>query len=193
MTINPKSHHVNDPLLQPFLNPTFSATEYLNNVLPPLHVSAPSQTTKPLQSLSLSELTAQTQSHITQLSAQTSRLSETLTQLTDDILRSGSRLAYEVEVLRGEALSLQDALNETLQHDIKQLLPNGLSSDATSSAEPDKQVSDQQDLTSNKEAPVPLDTLANLSSAAKASDTTPPTPPHQPPPPPKRGPHPYIK
>ena len=61
-----------------------------------------------------------------QLSAQTTRLSDTLTLLTDDILRSGSRLAYEVEVLRGEAVSLSEAMKEGLQDDISNFLVGGL-------------------------------------------------------------------
>jgi hypothetical protein len=33
-------------------------------------------------------------------------------QLTDEILRSGGRLAYEVEVLRGETIGLSETLTE---------------------------------------------------------------------------------
>ena len=44
------------------------------------------------------------------LSAHTARLSATLTALTDDILRCSSRLAYEVEILRGETLGLAESL-----------------------------------------------------------------------------------
>ncbi|MCJ1314255.1 hypothetical protein MMC25_007935 [Agyrium rufum] len=127
MITAPRSQHVSDPLLAPFLSSSFSATDYLNETLPPLRTLAPSsslQTTSNLSgTLSLSDLTAQTQSHITQLSAQTTRLTANLTQLTDDILRSGSRLAYEVEVLRGEALSLNDTLVEKLQPQIEKVAP----------------------------------------------------------------------
>ncbi|TDZ23141.1 Malic acid transport protein [Colletotrichum orbiculare MAFF 240422] len=63
---------------------------------------------------------------LSQLNVHTTRLSGTLTQLTDDILRSGSRLAYEVELLRGETLGLAETLNETLQEDIKKFIPGGL-------------------------------------------------------------------
>ena len=121
-----KSPHVSDPLLQPFVSSTFSPTDYLNQTLPPLHIPSTSHPTKLPQSLSLGELATQTQTHITQLSAQTSRLSDTLTQLTDDILRSGSRLAYEVEVLRGEANSLSEALTDGLNGDIAKFVPEGL-------------------------------------------------------------------
>lgn len=49
-----------------------------------------------------------------------------MTQLTDEILRSGSRLAYEVELLRGETLSLAEALTEGLQDDVVKFVPGGL-------------------------------------------------------------------
>ncbi|MCJ1301213.1 hypothetical protein MMC08_004012 [Hypocenomyce scalaris] len=120
----PKSAHVADLILQPFLSSTFDPTAYLNSALPPLAIS--STIKQPSQALSLSELAAQTQTHISQLSAQTSRLSDALTQLTDDILRSGSRLAYEVEILRGEATSLTEALTEGPQGDITKFVPEGL-------------------------------------------------------------------
>ncbi|KAA6414534.1 MAG: hypothetical protein FRX48_01283 [Lasallia pustulata] len=120
----PKSTHVADSILQPFLSPTFDPTAYLNATLPPLALSATAKQSP--QALSLSELAAQTQTHISQLSAQTSRLSDILTHLADDILRSGSRLAYEVERLRGEAISLTEALTESLREDITKFVPEGL-------------------------------------------------------------------
>ena len=55
-----------------------------------------------------------------------SRLSDTLTHLTDDILRNGTRLAYEVEVLRGEAISLSEAVTGELNEDIAELVPKDL-------------------------------------------------------------------
>jgi hypothetical protein len=66
---------------------------------------------------------------LSQLSAHTTRLTTTLTQLTDEILRSGSRLAYEVEVLRGETLGLSEALTEGLQDDVAKFVPGGLDQD----------------------------------------------------------------
>jgi hypothetical protein len=120
--IEPKSHHVADPLLQPFLNPSFDPASYLNNTLPSLQTSnIPSKGTVPL-----AELSTQTQILLSQLSAHTARLTTTLTQLTDEILRSGSRLAYEVEVLRGETLGLSEALAEGLHDDVLKFVPAGL-------------------------------------------------------------------
>ncbi|KAK4644859.1 hypothetical protein QC761_308630 [Podospora bellae-mahoneyi] len=107
----PLSDHVADPFLADFLSPTFDPATYLNNTLP--------------NSLPLSDLSITTQSSLSQLSAHTTRLTTILTQLTDEIIRSGSRLAYEVEVLRGETISLTETLTETLDSPISKFIPGG--------------------------------------------------------------------
>ncbi|KAI4747077.1 hypothetical protein E4T50_02576 [Aureobasidium sp. EXF-12298] len=114
----PKSTHVQDEALQPFLQPQFDPADYLNATLPSLTFSTPTK-----DRVSLADLSAQTQTLISQLNVQTSRLTNTLNQLTDDILRSGSRLAYQVEMLRGETAGLTDALNTSLQPDIALFAP----------------------------------------------------------------------
>jgi hypothetical protein len=123
LIIEPKSAHVADPSLQPFLNPSFDPADYLNATLPSL------QTSPGRGGVPLAEFSTQTQTMLSQLSAHTTRLTTTLTQLTDEILRSGSRLAYEVEVLRGETLGLSEALTEGLQDDVAKFVPNGLDQD----------------------------------------------------------------
>ena len=123
VVIEPKSAHVADPSLQPFLDPSFSPADYLNVTLPSLQTSGRGG------GMPLAELSTQTQTVLSQLSAHTTRLTTTLTQLTDEILRSGSRLAYEVEVLRGETLGLSEALTEGLQEDVVKFVPNGLDQD----------------------------------------------------------------
>ncbi|KAL8820233.1 MAG: hypothetical protein Q9223_001497, partial [Gallowayella weberi] len=122
MTLPPESHHLTDPLLLPFLAPSFSASTYLNTALPP----PPSS--KPHPQPTLNSLASQTQSHISTLSAQTTRLSATLTSLTDDILRCSSRLTYEIELLRAEANTLIETLSERgdLNPAIRTFLPDGL-------------------------------------------------------------------
>ncbi|KAL2042521.1 hypothetical protein N7G274_005015 [Stereocaulon virgatum] len=117
LSTKPLNSHLTDSTLEPFLSPTFSPIDYLNTTLPK-HQSA----------TSLSNTASQTQTHISTLAAQTSRLSTTLTTLTDDILRTSSRLAYEVELLRGEALSLADSLSSPgeLHEHILSFIPNGL-------------------------------------------------------------------
>ncbi|KAK0635148.1 hypothetical protein B0T17DRAFT_502722 [Bombardia bombarda] len=119
--IQAKSPHVADPFLQEFLNPSFDAAAYLNAILPPLQPSSSSSSSSSRSSqnaVPLADLSIQAQSVLSKLNAHTTRLTTTLTQLTDDILRSGSRLAYEVELLRGETLSLAESLSEGLHDDI---------------------------------------------------------------------------
>jgi hypothetical protein len=122
--ITPRSSHVADPALQPFLNPSFDPAEYLNATLPTLQTSSGAHSAK--GAVPLAELSSQTQTLLSQLSAHTTRLTTTLTQLTDEILRSGSRLAYEVEVLRGETLGLSESLTDNLQGDVVKFVPGGL-------------------------------------------------------------------
>lgn len=97
---------------------------YLNASLPPLQQAG--HRTTGSSAVPLADLSNEAQTLLSQLNTHTTRLSGTLTQLTDDILRSGSRLAYEVELLRGETLSFADTMNDSLQGDVKKFLPNGL-------------------------------------------------------------------
>jgi hypothetical protein len=112
---------ITDPNLTPFLSKPFSPIDYLNTTLPS------SSTTKNTKQspLSLSALASQTQSHVSALAAQSTRLTESLNALTDDILRVSPRLTYEVELLRGEALSLSDSLCPSghLHASISQFVP----------------------------------------------------------------------
>lgn len=129
--IDPKSAHTSDPFLQAFLSPTFDAAEYLNSVLPPLQGSSSSasslRSTATASKVPLAELSTEAQTVVTQLNAHTTRLTGTLSQLTEDILRSGSRLAYEVELLRGETLGLSEALlgDGPLKADLDRFVPAG--------------------------------------------------------------------
>ncbi|KAH7093068.1 hypothetical protein FB567DRAFT_487179 [Paraphoma chrysanthemicola] len=125
-----KSSHVSDPALAPFLESRFDPAEYLNATLPSLSLSSASS--RPLKSgnaVSLAELSSQTQDLLSQLNAHTTRLSAILTQLTDDILRSGARLAYEVEVLRGETVGLAETLTDGLKNDVEKFVPGGIAID----------------------------------------------------------------
>lgn len=125
--IQPKSTHTSDEFLKEFLSPKFNPASYLNAKLPKLATKSASGTSQTASgAVPLIELSKQANTLLSQVNAQTTRLSETLTQLTDDILRSGSRLAYEVELLRGETLGLSEALNETLKDDIQVFIPEGL-------------------------------------------------------------------
>lgn len=123
----PASSHVVDAALQPFLATRFDPIDHLNATLPSLTLTSTQlHALRQPPSVSLSEASTQAQTLLSQLSAQTSRLSEILTQLTNEILRSGGRLAYEVEVLRGESTGLTEALTDWLRDDISRFAPNGL-------------------------------------------------------------------
>jgi hypothetical protein len=158
--VKSRSAHVSDPALAPFLQPQFDPAEYLNATLPALSLSSLlSRPPKSGTSAPLAQLSSQTQDLLSQLNAQTTRLSAILTQLTDDILRSGGRLAYQVEVLRGETTGLADALEHGLKSDIQKFLPGGLSlsdeptdDDAKSPAAAPHGITDE---TSVKAAPLP--------------------------------------
>lgn len=113
------------PIPQPtFASPTFDPADYLNDALPPLTLAAtqPNASRAPA-SVPLADLSTQVQSLVSAMNAQNVRHSGNLTQVTDEILRGGGRLAYEVEVLRGETIGLADALGEVLQGDIGRFVP----------------------------------------------------------------------
>ena len=164
----PKSSHVSDPALTPFLQSSFDPAEYLNATLPSLSLSGrPAKGT----SASLADLSSQTQDLLSHLNAQTTRLSAILTQLTDDILRSGGRLTYEVEVLRGETSGLTAVLKDGLKDDVRKFLPGGLSLEVdTPDTGPSRRPSEPQH-TDGQTAETPQDTSQHPTSTA--ADTTP--------------------
>lgn len=166
--IKPKSIHTSDEFVQDFLGPSFDPAAFLNAKLPPL--AHKSSTSAPTGAVPLADLSQQANALLSQLNAQTTRLSSTLTQLTDDILRSGSRLAYEVELLRGETLSLQETMHETLRDDIAQFLPDGIhgkkDEEADSNAEEDEKEDGEgrgqaRENSAHAELPAPTATEAN--------------------------------
>ncbi|PSK41836.1 hypothetical protein B9Z65_9222 [Elsinoe australis] len=127
---------VTDEILDPFIQSSFDPAEYLNAALPSLSLNTSSRDRN--DRASLVDLSSKTQLVLTQLNAQTSRLSNTLNQLTDEIIRSGSRLAYEVEILRGETNGLSEVLLERLQNDIGEFeSPKPEPKDSQTAAEPE--------------------------------------------------------
>ncbi|CAG8184186.1 unnamed protein product [Penicillium salamii] len=122
---NPSSRGGSKTSIQPnFTDPNFDPADFLNASLSPLTVASSQPNASRTQgSVPLTELSTQVQSLLSQISAQNIRLSSTLSQLTDEILRSGGRLAYEVEVLRGETIGLSETLTEVLRDDIARFIP----------------------------------------------------------------------
>ncbi|OCK76653.1 hypothetical protein K432DRAFT_139367 [Lepidopterella palustris CBS 459.81] len=171
--VTPRSAHVSDPILRPFLQPEFDPADYLNATLPSLSlVSTSSRSSKQATAVSLADLSSQTQTLLSQLNSHTARLSTILTQLTDDILRSGGRLAYEVELLRGETIGLSDSLTDDLQNDIVKFLPGGVT---LGSKESDKAISPALDGSIRKDAVV-RETIDDVGLPKTESDIT--LPPH---------------
>ncbi|TKA36562.1 hypothetical protein B0A54_13564, partial [Friedmanniomyces endolithicus] len=120
----PASQQKVDNIIQPFLHKDFDPADYLNSALPALSTTVtPAQSVQHGRTVPLPELNAQLQTVLSQVNAQMTRWSNTLTQLTDEIIRCGGRLAYEVEVLRGDTTGLTDVLDNRLRKEIELLAP----------------------------------------------------------------------
>ncbi|QKX57342.1 uncharacterized protein TRUGW13939_04454 [Talaromyces rugulosus] len=118
------AHSQLDPSLQLFTDPSFDPADFLNDSLPPLTLSnSQPHASRAPAAVPLTALSSRIQPLLSQIGSQNVRLSSILTQITDEILRSGGRLAYEVEVLRGESIALSDALAENLSADIASFAP----------------------------------------------------------------------
>jgi hypothetical protein len=164
-----KASQVSDPALNSFLASSFDPAAYLNSTLPPL------QSTKANKdAVSLAALSSETQSLLATLNAQSTRLATKLTHMTDDIVRSGSRLAYQVDLLRGDALSLNESVTERLAKDV-----DIFTIDEKSSAEPPSAIERLRILLSVRAR---LDSVIKLFGAALA----------WPPPPASSGPTSFI-
>lgn len=153
----PRSAHTSDEFVHDFLNPAFDPAAFLNAKLPTLGKAAPQ--------VPLADVSQQANALLSQLNAQTNRLSSTLTQLTDDILRSGSRLAYEVELLRGETLSLNETLHETLQEDVEKFVPEGLGGRDGEEGREDKEEGDKEEKQAEAKGEEPKTTNADQPDA----------------------------
>ena len=111
-----------DPALQRLHNASFDPVDFLNNSTTPFSSSTgPQSLSKTSKVAQIQDASTQVQGLLAKLNAQNINYSNTLTKLTDEILRSGSRLAYEVEILRGDANGLYEVLTDVLRDDIKKL------------------------------------------------------------------------
>lgn len=118
------AHSQLDQSLQHFTDPSFDPADFLNGSLPPLTLaSSQPHASRAPAAVPLTDLSSRIQPLLSQIGSQNVRLSSILTQITDEILRSGGRLAYEVDVLRGESIALSDALTENLAADIANFAP----------------------------------------------------------------------
>lgn len=96
----------------------FDAIQYIDNALSSLSLTSKNQATKQNRTAQIQSVSTETQGLLSKLNTYNIRTSAELTSLTDEILRSSNRLAYEVEVLRSDANGLYDLLSSTLQEDI---------------------------------------------------------------------------
>lgn len=113
----------NDTLFERFEQPNFDPIQYLNDILPAITLtSQPSTNAKQSRTALLQTTSTETQTILSKINTHSVRSSSELTGLTDEILRSGNRLAYEVEVLRSDANSFYDLLTDALKDDIAQFV-----------------------------------------------------------------------
>lgn len=104
--------------------PHFDPVKYLNEQLAVPKLSSQGNTSKSSRSAIIQTSASDVQTLLAKLNTHNVRSTNDLTTLADEILRSGNRLAYEVEILRGDANSLHELLSETLKDDIKLFLHN---------------------------------------------------------------------
>lgn len=99
---------LSDPLLEPFLQSSFDPVQYLDSVLPIISGTSPIQSSNAPNSnySTLPDASARAQTLLSQLSAQSARLSSLLTSETDELLRHGPRLAFEVDSFADEVAKL---------------------------------------------------------------------------------------
>lgn len=120
-----------------FEQENFDPVEYLNGKLPSLTASAAGNaaTRNRVQGAgrenttgSLSSLSSSMHTLLSQLSVRSTTLSGEFTRATDEILRVGGRLEYEVDVLKGEVNGLHEILTEKLEADIQRFTqqPKGI-------------------------------------------------------------------
>ena len=109
-----------DRVLAPLSRAHFEPVDYLNDTLPTLTLSAQAHASKAGRPAQMQAASSEIQNLLSKLNTHNIRSSSELTSLTDEILRSGNRLAYEVEILRGDINNFYDLLTDTLKEDIQQ-------------------------------------------------------------------------
>ncbi|EXJ87932.1 hypothetical protein A1O1_04859 [Capronia coronata CBS 617.96] len=102
--------------------PHFDPVDFLNETLPVLHIASQTQPQKASRTAHIQTVSTETLAVLNALNTLNIRASSELSALTDEIIRSGNRLAYEVEVLRGDVNGLHDLLTESLRDDISRFV-----------------------------------------------------------------------
>lgn len=148
-----------DPVLGPLSKSRFDAVDYLNDVLPTVTLSSQSQSSKVNRTAQLQTASTDLQASLSKINAHNIRASSELTVLTDEILRSGNRLAYEVEILRGDVNFFYELLTDTLKDDIQRFVRDEALDGATIPNEVD---ADNPALTGSREDPAFITQLRRL-------------------------------
>lgn len=107
------------PLLTRLGQSSFDPVDFLNDVLPAVNLSSQNHAQKATRSAQIQSTSADTLSLLSSLNTINIRASSDLATLTDEIIRSGNRLAYEVEVLRGDVNGLHELLTDSLREEIR--------------------------------------------------------------------------
>ncbi len=100
----------------------FDPVDFLNEALPTLSLSSQPRDPKASRSSQIQGAASESLALLSGLNTINIRSSSELTSLTDEIIRSGNRLAYEVEVLRGDVNGFHELLTESLRDDIAQFV-----------------------------------------------------------------------
>ncbi|KAJ4515851.1 hypothetical protein HRR78_001297 [Exophiala dermatitidis] len=98
----PANTDYGSPVLAKLKQSQFDPVDFLNNALPVLNLSSQTQAQKTSRSTQIQTVSTESLTLLNSLNTLNIRASSDLTSLTDEIIRSGNRLAYEVEVLRSD-------------------------------------------------------------------------------------------
>jgi len=129
----------------------FDPVRFLNDILPSPNLSSQSAASKIDRGSQIQNVSVEVLSLLSTLNNHNIRCSSELNALTDEIVRSGNRLAYEVEILRGDVNGLHELLTETLREDIQQFVLDELT-EGGSGGEPVKDGVDLEESTPEKPA-----------------------------------------
>ena len=116
--IEPKEDNGSISMLTKLGQSQFDPVDFLNDTLPGLSLSSQTQTPKTSRSTQIQVAATESLALLSSLNLINVRASSELTSLTDEIIRSGNRLAYQVEVLRGDLSGFHELLTESLRDDI---------------------------------------------------------------------------
>lgn len=100
----------------------FDPVQFLNETLPALNLTNQVSSSKQTRTTILQSTSTDVQAFLLKLNTHSVRSSSDLTVITDEILRGGNRLAYEVEVLRGDVSNLYELLTDSLKEDISRFV-----------------------------------------------------------------------